>query len=92
MTNALPPNALRRLQRYRGRLEAIEAALQNLQTLGRAYAEQYETALRSACEDHDVELPAEGTPVRVNIDWNSGEVTWEIARPDGLPMSVDGVG
>jgi hypothetical protein len=79
MTNALPQHALRRLQRYRGRLEGAQMAQQQAEGLTRTLFEQYEAALRSACEDHDVPLPREGIAARIDIDWNNGEVTWEIA-------------
>ncbi|HYW88808.1 MAG TPA: hypothetical protein VFB50_13625 [Chloroflexota bacterium] len=90
MSNILPPQSLRRLQRFRGRLEGAEASLQAIQNQLRAAASEYETALRAACEDAAIDLPHEGAPAIIKVDWSSGEVSWEPA-PEGLPYVVDGV-
>jgi hypothetical protein len=37
--------------------------------------ENYTEALRSACEDAEIEMPPPGVQAQVNIDWVSGNVT-----------------
>lgn len=75
--NVLSAKALSRLQRARGRLEAAQASVTQAQSLLQAYAGQYEELLRSLCDEADVEMPREGTPANINVDWISGAVTWQ---------------
>lgn len=75
MPNALSPTVLRRLLRYQGRLEGAQNAQQAVENVVRALSDQYTEAIRSACEDAQIEMPAPGVQAQVNVDFITGNVT-----------------
>lgn len=77
MANVLSTKAIARLQRFRGRIEAGQAVVQQAQSVLQAYASQYEEMLRAACDEADVSMPPDGMAANINIDWKTGEVTWQ---------------
>ena len=87
--NVLSQRALERLQRYRGRVEGAIAARDAADATARNYNAQYIEALRAACEGAGIDLPAEGVEAKVEINWETGSVTWEPAPTEQLTM--DGV-
>jgi hypothetical protein len=84
MPNVLSPTVLRRLMRYQARLEGAQQALQAVESTYRSLASNYEDALRGACEDAEIELPSPGIQAQININWNTGEVSWRTADQNGL--------
>jgi len=83
--NTLSPHALNRLQRYHGRLEAAQTAMQQMDALARTYHDHYSDLLRAVCEEANIGLPREGMAATIHIDWKTGEVTWEpVQSPNGM--------
>jgi hypothetical protein len=76
MPKQLSQAALRRLKSHHDRVEGAQVPIQAAEASYRALAENFETALRAACEDAGVDLPPVGTSANIHIDWNTGEVTW----------------
>lgn len=93
--NQLSPTALRRLARYHARVEGAQQVLQAMEATYRSLAENFETALRSACEAQEIPLPPEGQRANIKVDWATGDVEWSEAmvdeRTDGqVPQGMAG--
>jgi hypothetical protein len=90
MSTALNPTALRRLARYHARLEGAQTLLQAVEATYRNLAENFETALRAACEDASIELPPPGTSASIQVDWSTGDVSWAGQPNNGRVEHAEG--
>jgi len=73
----LPQGVLRRLERSFLRAEGANTAAQAAFVTARQAADLYVQQVRDACDDAGIATPPAGQPLRIHLDFNTGDLHFE---------------